>query len=64
MSNVLYICKLKAVWHYGLPNINTTYAKNRTIVARARSVGGLDGRRQAHKEVFTASSGTSSNSPD
>lgn len=28
------------------------------------SVGSLDGRRQARKDVFTASSGTSSNNPD
>jgi peptide/nickel transport system permease protein len=37
---------------------------HRTVVARARSVGGLDGRRQAYVEVFTASSGTSNDSPD
>ncbi len=41
----------------------TTYVKTGLSVARARSVGGLDGRRQAHREVFTASSRTSSNSP-
>jgi cell division protein FtsQ len=39
-----------------------TYAK-RTCVARERSVDGPEGRRQAHRDVFTASSGTSCVSP-
>jgi hypothetical protein len=38
--------------------------QERTLVACARSVDGLDGRRQAHRDVFTASSGTSNVSPD
>jgi uncharacterized protein with NRDE domain len=38
--------------------------KIRTIAAHERGVGGREGRRQAYKDVFTASSGMSSDGPD